>query len=205
MGVVDSRVIRSVGGGRAAAARVLPGLPEPAPARIVPRETASSPCSSWSCSWCRSSLHQASVLPRLASLALLGGMAPWLRLPVHSHRGTKSAPLFLYTDSAPSEGVNGLRRIRVHLKCWARLARSPTSGSYRLVFSLLLPATKEAEASSAGGCWLPPPVAQATSGQAVATGGTTGEQRIGGRSARSAEDGRGVLGTASADAHSGDE
>ena len=28
-------------------------------------------------------------------------VAPWLRLPVHSHRGTKSVPLFLYTDRIP--------------------------------------------------------------------------------------------------------
>ena len=101
MGAVDSRVIRSVGAGRAAAARVLPGLPEPAPATILLGEAASSLCSLWSCSWRRSSLHRASVLPRLASLAMLGVVAPWLRLPVHSHRGTKSVPLFLYTDRSP--------------------------------------------------------------------------------------------------------
>ena len=76
MGAVDSRVIRSVGVRRAAAARVLPGLPELAPARILPGRAASSLCSLWSCSWHCSSLHQALILPRLTSLAMLGVVVP---------------------------------------------------------------------------------------------------------------------------------
>src|SRR3954470_22949891 len=48
IGAVDSRVICSVGVGRVAAARVLPGLLKPAPARILPGETASSLSSLWS-------------------------------------------------------------------------------------------------------------------------------------------------------------
>src|SRR3954465_14353707 len=48
MGAVDSRVICSVGVGRVAAARVLPGLLKLSPARILPGETASSLSSLWS-------------------------------------------------------------------------------------------------------------------------------------------------------------
>ena len=43
LGAVDSRVICFVGAGRVAAARVLPGLLELSPARILPGESASSP------------------------------------------------------------------------------------------------------------------------------------------------------------------
>ena len=99
MGAVASRVIRSVGVGRAAAARVLPGLPVLASARILPGRAASSLCSLWSCSWrCSSSIELRSYVGS-PPLPCLVWWCPWLRLPVHSHRGTKSVPLFLYTDS----------------------------------------------------------------------------------------------------------
>ena len=75
LGEVDSRVICSVGVGRVAAARVLPGLLDCLPARILPGESASSPLffvvlvlASW--------FSRASVLPWLTSLALLGVVVP---------------------------------------------------------------------------------------------------------------------------------
>ena len=87
MGAVDSRVIRSVGVGRAAAARVLPGLPEPAPARILPGLLKLAPGKDLAGGSrfvpllfvvlaLGFSLHRASVLPWLTSLAMLGVVVP---------------------------------------------------------------------------------------------------------------------------------
>ena len=58
-------------------------------------------CSSWSWPWrCSSSLELRSY-PGSPPLPCLVWWCPWLRLPVHSYRGTKSVPLFLYTDRSP--------------------------------------------------------------------------------------------------------
>ena len=56
-------------------------------------------CSLWSWSWRRSASPE--LRPYLGSppLPCLVWWCPWLRLPVHSYRGTKSVPLFLYTDA----------------------------------------------------------------------------------------------------------
>ena len=51
LGTVRSRVARSVGVGRAAPARILPGLLRLPPARVLPGEPASSLCSLWSWPW----------------------------------------------------------------------------------------------------------------------------------------------------------
>ena len=58
-------------------------------------------CSLWSWSWRRSAPFE--LRPYLGSPPLPCSVrwCPWLRLPVHSYRGTKSAPLFLYTDRSP--------------------------------------------------------------------------------------------------------
>src|SRR4051812_4423660 len=102
MGAVDSRMTHSVGVGRAATARVLPGLQKPPPGKDLAAGAASSPLLFVVlvlASFCSS---LASALPRF--LPPFSGSVrrrPWLRLPVHSHRGTKSVPLFLYTDRSP--------------------------------------------------------------------------------------------------------
>ena len=56
-------------------------------------------CSLWSWSCRRSASPE--LRPYLGSppLPCLVWWCPWLRLSVHSYRGTKSVPLFLYTDS----------------------------------------------------------------------------------------------------------
>ena len=51
LGAVDPRVICSVGTGRVAAARVLPGLLELSPGKDLAGESASSLCSLWSRPW----------------------------------------------------------------------------------------------------------------------------------------------------------
>ena len=58
-------------------------------------------CSLWSWSWRRSASPE--LRPYLGSPPLPCSVwwCPWLRLPVHSYRGTKSVPLFLYTDRSP--------------------------------------------------------------------------------------------------------
>ena len=56
-------------------------------------------CSLWSWSWRRSSLELRSY-PGSPPLPCLVWWCPWLRLPMHSYRGTKSVPLFLYTDTS---------------------------------------------------------------------------------------------------------
>ena len=58
-------------------------------------------CSSWSWPWhCSSSLELRSYSGS-PPLPCLVWWCPWLRLSVHSYRGTKSVPLFLYTDRIP--------------------------------------------------------------------------------------------------------
>ena len=88
MGVVDSRVIRSVGVGRAAAARVLSGPPEPAPARILPGLLKLAPGKDLVGGsrfvpllfvvlfLALLQFNRASVLPWLISLAMLGVVVP---------------------------------------------------------------------------------------------------------------------------------
>ena len=58
-------------------------------------------CSLWSWSWRRSASPE--LRPYLGSPPSPCSVrwCPWLRLPVHSYRGTKSVPLFLYTDRSP--------------------------------------------------------------------------------------------------------
>ena len=58
-------------------------------------------CSLWSWSWRRSASPE--LRPYLGSPPLPCPVwwCPWLRLPVHSYRGTKSVPLILYTDRSP--------------------------------------------------------------------------------------------------------
>src|SRR3954465_1191378 len=99
MGAVDSRVTRSVGVGRAAMARVLPGLQKPPPGKDLAGGGRFVPFA-----LCGLGLGVVLllfgfgltlVLPPLPGLVR---RRQWLRLPVHSHRGTKSVPLFLYTD-----------------------------------------------------------------------------------------------------------
>ena len=81
-------------------------------------------CSLWSWSWRHSASPE--LRPYLGSppLPCLVWWCPWLRLPVHNYRGTKSVPLFLYTDKVlpvlchiacrpHSDCI--LRRIHVHL------------------------------------------------------------------------------------------
>ena len=58
-------------------------------------------CSSWSWPWRRSSSLELRSYPGSPPLPCLVWWCPWLRLPVHSYRGTKSVPLFLYTDRSP--------------------------------------------------------------------------------------------------------
>ena len=100
LGAVDSRVICSVGVGRVAAARVLPGLLELSPGKDPCRGSPLRPlCSSWSSPWRRSSYLELRSYPGSPPLPCLVWWCPWLRLPVHSYRGTKSVPLFLYTDT----------------------------------------------------------------------------------------------------------
>ena len=102
LGAVDSRVICSIGAGRVAAARVLPGLLELSPGKDLAGGSPLRPlCSLWSWSWRRSASPE--LRPYLGSPPLPCSVwwCPWLRLPVHSYRGTKSVPLFLYTDRSP--------------------------------------------------------------------------------------------------------
>ena len=101
MGAVDSRVTHSVGVGRAATARVLPGLLKPPPDKDLAGGPLRPLCSLWSWSWRRSASPE--LRPYLGSPPLPCSVwwCPWLRLPVHSYRGTKSVPLFLYTDRSP--------------------------------------------------------------------------------------------------------
>ena len=117
LGAVDSRVTHSVGVGRAAMARVLPSLLKPPPGKDLVGATRTVPwqvscrgsplrplCSLWSWPWrCSSSLELRSY-PGSPPLPCLVWWCPWLRLPVHSYRGTKSVPLFLYTDRSPGPG-----------------------------------------------------------------------------------------------------
>ena len=84
LGTVGSRVARSVGVGRAAPARVLPGLLRLPPARVLPGEPASSLCSLWSWSWRRS--DQLGLRSYLGSppvlLSVTVGAAPTARAQV---------------------------------------------------------------------------------------------------------------------------
>ena len=100
LGTVGSRVARSVGVGRAAPARVLLGL-----LRLPGKGLAGGTCFV-------PPLFVVLALALLYSLELrsypgspplpcLVWWCPWLRLPVHSYRGTKSVPFFLYTDRSP--------------------------------------------------------------------------------------------------------
>ena len=82
---VGSRVARSVGVGRAAPARVLPGLLRLSPARVLPGETAPPLCFFAFLVLALLWLSWASVFPWFTSLALLGvalGAAPTARAQV---------------------------------------------------------------------------------------------------------------------------
>ena len=75
MGAVDSRVIHSVGVGRAATARVLPGLLKPPPGKdLAGRESASSPLLFVVLVLTSFFSFRASALPWLTSLALLSAV-----------------------------------------------------------------------------------------------------------------------------------
>ena len=77
MGAVDSRVIRSVGVGRAAMARVLPGLLKPPPGKdLAWGESASSPLLFVGLVLASFCFSRASALPWLTSLALLSVVVP---------------------------------------------------------------------------------------------------------------------------------
>ena len=62
-------------------------------------------CSSWSWSWRRSSSLELLSYPSSPPLPCLVWWYPRLRLPVHSYRGTKNVPLFLYTDLAHLKNI----------------------------------------------------------------------------------------------------
>src|SRR3954469_2389228 len=99
MGAVDSRVTRSVGVGRAATARVLPGSQKPPPGKDLAEGARFIPFA-----LCGLGLGVVLLLFGFGLTLVLPPLPgsvrrrPWLRLPVHTHRGTKSVPLFLYTD-----------------------------------------------------------------------------------------------------------
>src|SRR4051812_17504097 len=103
MGVVDSRVARSLGVGRAAMAWVLAGLQKPPPSKDLAGEGARF------VPFALCGLGHGVVLLlfgfglTLVLPPLPGSVRrlPWLRLPVHSHRGTKSVPLFCTPTGAP--------------------------------------------------------------------------------------------------------
>src|SRR3954469_17207571 len=57
--------------------------------------------SSWSWPWRHSSSLDLRSYPGSPPFPCLVWWCPWLRLPVHSYRGKKSVPLFLYTDRSP--------------------------------------------------------------------------------------------------------
>lgn len=65
-------------------------------------------CSSWSWPWRSSSSLELRSYPGSPPLLCLVWLCPWLRLPVHSYRDTKSIPLFLYTDSLQPEHMRKL-------------------------------------------------------------------------------------------------
>ena len=79
----------------------LAGATEAAPARVLLGEPASSLYSLCSRPWC--CFDYLGLRSYLGSPPLPCSVwwCPWLRLPVHSYRGTKSVPLFLYTDRSP--------------------------------------------------------------------------------------------------------
>src|SRR3954468_6381030 len=101
MGAVDSRVTRSVGVGRAAMARVLPGLQKPPP----DKDLAGGRFAPFAL--CALGLGVVLLLFGFGLTLVLPPLPgsvrrrPRLRLPVHSHRGKKSVPLLLYTDRSP--------------------------------------------------------------------------------------------------------
>src|SRR4051812_17865100 len=76
MGAVDSKVTFFVGVGRAATARVLPGLLRPPPGKILPGESALSPLLFVVLVLASFCFSRASVLPWLTSLALLNAVVP---------------------------------------------------------------------------------------------------------------------------------
>ena len=80
-------------------------------------------CSSWSWPWRRSSSLELRSYPGSPPLPCLVWWCPRLRLPVHSYRGTKSVPLFLYTDRSPGPGphISATR-------CWARPKNGARAG-----------------------------------------------------------------------------
>src|SRR4051812_15097872 len=100
MGAVDSRVTRSIGVGRAAMARVLPGLQKPPPGKDLAAGARFVPFA-----LCGLGLGVVLLLFGFGLTLVLPPLSgsvqrrPRLRLPVHSHRGTKSVPLFLYTNT----------------------------------------------------------------------------------------------------------
>src|SRR4051812_49324068 len=89
-------------------------------------------CSLWP--WRRSASLQLQPYLGLPPLSRSVWRRPWLRLPVHSHRGTKSVPPFLYTD------------ILSHQKftLQANTHNSPNGGvmSKNMHFHLMLPTSK---------------------------------------------------------------
>src|SRR3954470_5321371 len=106
MGAVDSRVTRSVGVGRAATARVLPGLQKPPPSNDL-------------AGLCGLGLSVVLLLFGFGLTLVLPPLPgsvrrrPSLRLPVHSHRGTKSVPpLFVHRQVAAALGFEKLKRER---------------------------------------------------------------------------------------------
>ena len=76
MGAVDSRVTHSVGVGRAATARVLPGLLKPPPGKDLAWGSASSPLLFVVLVLALFYFSGASALPWLTSLALLSVVVP---------------------------------------------------------------------------------------------------------------------------------
>src|SRR4051812_47025872 len=99
MGAVDSRVTSLRRCGASCHSKGLAGLVEATSRQGSCRGGLLCPlCSLWS--WRRSASLQLRPYLGLPPLSCLVWRRSWLRLPVHSYRGTKSVPPFLYTDSA---------------------------------------------------------------------------------------------------------
>ena len=80
-------------------------------------------CSSWSWPWRRPSSLELRSYPGSPPLPCLVWWCPWLRLLVHSYRGTKSVPLFFTPTGAPGPGphISAMR-------CWARPKNGARAG-----------------------------------------------------------------------------
>ena len=86
-------------------------------------------CSSWSWPWRRSSSLELWSYPGSPPLPCLVWWYPRLRLPVHSYRGTKRVPLFLYTDRSPRAWATHKRNHVVGLG--PKTVRGQVGGFYR--------------------------------------------------------------------------